>query len=148
VAFTVTIGTLLLQGLTLPWLIRRLGISDPHEIEVHERQHKVAEEVSRVAMVAAIEAFRDRQPQGKSRQMAEMMLKRMSVAQSQQAEEWGIQEPALTELAGEMLAARRKAVVQARDERRLDDEVMREVLEEMDFEQASMEGRSPGGLGR
>ena len=47
-----------------------------------------------------------------------------------------------------MLAARREAVIKARDERRLDDEVMREVLEAMDFEQASMESRTTGRPGR
>ena len=38
VAFGVTIGTLLLQGLTLPWLIGRLGISDPDEAARHAEQ--------------------------------------------------------------------------------------------------------------
>jgi len=33
-------------------------------------------------------------------------------------------------------------VVKARDERKLDDEVMREVLEHMDFEEAAMAGRT------
>ena len=50
-------------------------------------------------------------------------------------------EPIMTELAGEILAARRAAVVKARDQRKLDDEVMREVLEHMDFEEAAMAGR-------
>jgi hypothetical protein len=35
-------------------------------------------------------------------------------------------------------------VVKARDERKLDDEVMREVLEHMDFEEAAMAGRASG----
>ena len=29
IAFVVTVGTLMLQGLTLPWVIRRLGVQDP-----------------------------------------------------------------------------------------------------------------------
>src|SRR5690606_22121186 len=44
-AFAVAIGTLLLQGLTLPWLVRRLKISDPHEAERREQQHRVADQV-------------------------------------------------------------------------------------------------------
>jgi len=47
----------------------------------------------------------------------------------------------MTELAGEILAARRAAVVKARDQRKLDDEVMRAVLEHMAFEEAAMAGR-------
>jgi CPA1 family monovalent cation:H+ antiporter len=50
----------------------------------------------------------------------------------------------MVELAGEILSARRLAVVKARDERKLDDEVMREVLEHMDFEEAAMENWTPG----
>ena len=38
VAFVVTIGTLLIQGLTLPWLIRRLKISDAKEAAVKAEQ--------------------------------------------------------------------------------------------------------------
>ncbi|GAA4266760.1 sodium:proton antiporter [Frondihabitans peucedani] len=33
IAFVVTVGTLLLQGLTLPWLIRRLGVQDLTQAE-------------------------------------------------------------------------------------------------------------------
>ncbi len=142
VAFTVTIGTLLLQGLTLPWLIKRLGIADPREVEARERQHKLAQELSEAAALQAVEAFRDRQTEEKPKLLAERMLKRFSMTTAQ-VQEWNT-DGALETLAGEMLAARREAVVKARDERRLDDEVMREVLEAMDFEQASMENRAPG----
>lgn len=142
VAFTVTIGTLLLQGLTLPWLIKRLGIADPKEVEVRERQHKLAQELSEAAAKKAVEVFRDRQTEETSKLLADRMLKRFSMSTSL-VQEWNTG-GALETLAGEMLAARREAVVKARDERRLDDEVMREVLEAMDFEQASMENRAPG----
>jgi NhaP-type Na+/H+ or K+/H+ antiporter len=147
VAFTVTISTLLLQGLTLPWLIRRLGIADPKEAEARDKQHTIAEEISEAAAVKAIEAFRDRQTEEKPRLLAERMLKRFSMT-TQQLAEWGAGDGTLATLGAEMLAARRKAVVEARDQRKLDDEVMREVLEAMDFEQASMENRTTGRLGR
>ena len=47
----------------------------------------------------------------------------------------------------QILVAQRRAVVKARDERRLDDEVMREVLEELDLEQAATAGTTPGRFG-
>ena len=53
----------------------------------------------------------------------------------------------MLELKEQILAAQRAAVVQARDERRLDDEVMREVLEELDLEQAATAGTMPGRFG-
>jgi monovalent cation/hydrogen antiporter len=146
VAFTVTIGTLLLQGLTLPWLINRLGIGDPQDQAKRERQHELARQVSEEAAKTAVEAFRDRQTDDKARLLAERMLMRFNMT-SQQVKDWGLSDGAMSALAGEMLAARRDAVVKARDERRLDDEVMREILEAMDFEQAAQENREVGRLG-
>jgi CPA1 family monovalent cation:H+ antiporter len=143
VAFTVTIGTLLLQGLTLPWLINRLGIADPQGAATRERQHKLAQELSEAAAKAAVEAFRDRQTDDQARLLAERMLARFNMT-SQQVKDWGMSDGALATLGAEMLAARREAMVKARDERRLDDEVMREVLEAMDFEQAAQESRETG----
>ena len=150
VAFVVTIGTLLIQGLSLPWLIGRLKIADPTEAVVRERQMAFAEGVARQATIEAVTAFRDRQTDGKARNMAEGMLKRI-VAMTQPAPADGPappDEPLMAQLAGEILAARRVAVVKARDERRLDDDVMREVLEHMDFEEAAMANRPPSRFGR
>jgi CPA1 family monovalent cation:H+ antiporter len=47
----------------------------------------------------------------------------------------------------QILVAQRTAVVKARDERRLDDEVMRDVLDELDLEQAATAGTMPGRFG-
>jgi CPA1 family monovalent cation:H+ antiporter len=146
VAFVVTIGTLLIQGLTLPWLIGRMQITNPAELAARERQVEFAAGIVRRATVEAVTAFRDRQTEDKPRRVAEMMLTRVTAMQ--QAEERGVAletDPVMVDLAGEILTARRAAVVKARDERRLDDEVMREVLENMDFEEAAMAGRGAGG---
>lgn len=147
VAFVVTIGTLLVQGLTLPWLIRTLKIADPAGAAVHERQMALAEGIVNSATIEAVTAYRDRQTADEPRKFAEMMLKRVTAMQPQSAPEGEAPEEdgPMTELAGEILAARRVAVVKARDERKLDDEVMREVLEHMDFEEAAMAGRMPTG---
>ena len=146
VAFVVTIGTLLIQGLTLPWLIRRLKIANPTEVLVRERQTEFAEGIARQATIDAATAFRDRQTEDKPRQFAEMMLKRIAAMQPAATGEspFDEDEALMKELGDEMLAARRTAVVKARDERKLDDEVMREVLEHMDFEEAAMAGRISG----
>jgi CPA1 family monovalent cation:H+ antiporter len=146
VAFVVTIGTLLIQGLTLPWLIGRLQIGNPAEGAVRERQMQFADDITQRATVEAVTAFRDRQTEDGPKRMADMMLKRMTAAQRAEAGGTALEaDPAMLELAGEILAARRLAVVKARDERKLDDEVMREVLEHLDFEEAAMAGRGRGG---
>jgi CPA1 family monovalent cation:H+ antiporter len=149
VAFVVTIGTLLVQGLTLPWLIKVLGISDPEEEETHAAQTALAEELARQASIDAVTAYRDKATDEPSRRLADGMLRRMSAEPKPQQEvETDGNEPAILALANEILAARRTAIVKARDERKLDDEVMREVLEQMDLEQAVMANWSPGRFGR
>ena len=86
-------------------------------------------------------AFRDRQTEEAPRRVADAMLKRVqSMHRAATAPNAGEDQPVMSRLAGEILAARRAALVKARDERKLDDEVMREVLEQMDFEEAAMLG--------
>ena len=143
VAFVVTIGTLLIQGLTLPWLIGRLKISDPAGAAKHKQQLELADQLTRRATTEAVANFRDRQTDEQPRRVAEVMMTRLSAMQQAAASgNAADDQPVMVELSGEILAARRSAVVKARDERKLDDEVMREVLEHMDFEEAAMNGRS------
>jgi CPA1 family monovalent cation:H+ antiporter len=142
VAFVVTIGTLLIQGLTLPWLIRTLKIANPAEAAMKERQMELADGITRRATIEAVTAYRDRQTEEKPRRYADIMLKRVTAMQEARTDGAAPEdEDLMAELAGEILAARRTAVVKARDERKLDDEVVREVLEHMDFEEAAMAGR-------
>lgn len=143
VAFVVTIGTLLVQGLTLPWLIGRLQISDPAGAVKHKQQLELADQLTRRATAEAVASFRDRQSDEQPRRVAEVMMTRISaMQQAAAASNAADDQPVMVELSGEMLAARRTAVVKARDDRWLDDEVMREVLEHMDFEEAAMHGRN------
>lgn len=145
VAFVVTIGTLLIQGLTLPWLIKRLDIGDPDDERKRRAQFKIADEVAREATVAAVMEFRNSHTDAKSRRLAEMMLQRSAV--QGQDNRFAEVNDVIFELKELILGAQRTAVVKARDERRLDDEVMREVLEELDLEQASTEASTPGRFG-
>jgi CPA1 family monovalent cation:H+ antiporter len=147
VAFVVTIGTLLLQGLTLPWLIRILKLGDPAEAEYRRRQHKLADEIGSTATREAATAFRDRQPDPKVRAALGDLLGRFDAGAEGPEDplraEYG---PLVLELWRSSLEARRAALIRARDEQRLDDEVLREVLEEMDLQQAMMAQWQPGRL--
>ena len=147
VAYAVAIGTLLLQGLTLPWLIRRLALSAPAEERQRAAQHQLAEKLAQQASIAAVEAFRERHDDPRMRRVGDAMLARLKAQQIlQKSGEWP--EESMHEVAKDMLTAQRAALIRARDEGRLDDEVMREVLEDMDLEQAVMANRSPADFGR
>ena len=146
IAFVVTIGTLLLHGLTLPWLIRRLGISAGDEASYHEAQRTLAEQVARDAMRVHLGGIRDRTTDPATRSAAEGMLRRLGTQPAPAAP--APDDDQLIALSRQLLTTRRAAVIKARDDRRLDDEVMREVLEQMDLEQAMLAGWTPGRFGR
>lgn len=144
VAFAVTIGTLLVQGLTLPWLISVLGISDPAEDKYRATQHAVARDIADAAGRAAITAFRDGQTDPKARAAAEQMLQRASVEDAAERQSHSEHDTMVLELGRAVLEARRAALVAARDERKLDDEVLREIMEEIDLQQAVLANWEPG----
>ena len=136
VAFLVTIGTLLIQGLTLPWLIEWLKVTDPGQEAREAAQHKQAETIAQRASVEAIKTYQVQQEDPVTQRAAEAMLARLD-AESEPAVHAQNIEPILA-LASTALAARRKALIAARDAGELDDEVMRETLERMDLEEAAM----------
>ena len=144
VAFYVTIGTLLLQGLTLPWLIRRLGISDPHEGDYRAKQHAIARDIADAAAKAAIADFRDRQTDPEARAAAESFLRRTEVRNEAERQSHSDHDQLVLDLGRTVLEARRAALVAARDERKLDDEVLREIMEEIDLQQAVLANWEPG----
>ena len=55
IAFTVAVGSLLLQGFTLPWLVRRLNIDDSGEDESREEQSRLDDELRDAAAAALLD---------------------------------------------------------------------------------------------
>ncbi|MGV3491141.1 MAG: cation:proton antiporter [Devosia sp.] len=138
VAFMVTIGTLLIQGLTLPWLIAHLGLSDPKEAAYRARQRKLARDISAEAMRQAATDFEATHPDPAVKAEAAAVLKRMDNAGREQEQMQSGEGRVRLELGKLILEARRQALIKARDERRLDDEVLREILEDIDLQQAAL----------
>lgn len=136
VAFTVTIGTLLIQGLTLPWLIGWLKIADPSE-ELHRKaQRKLANEIGEAAVIEAMTAYRQSHSDPKVHEAVDQMLQRMTAADETDEAAHSASGALMIELGSLMLQTRRAALVKARDERKLGDEALREVLESLDLQQA------------
>jgi len=138
VAFTVTVGTLLIQGLTLPWLIGWLKLSDPLEAEHHLQQRKLANDIGEAAVERAMTAYREAHPDPKVAVAVDQMLQRMARdddADEQVAAQNGT---LMLELGRVMLEARRAALIRARDDRQLEDHILREVLEGLDLQQAML----------
>jgi len=140
VAFFVTIGTLLVQGLTLPVLIKRLDIAVPDEARELEHQQKLVREISRKAAEEAVAKFSAEQDSPEGRRVAEVMMIRTRMGENSEADaDQRLRGPLMTKLGSDILAARRQALIAARDARQLDDEFLRETLEQLDLQQAVLD---------
>jgi CPA1 family monovalent cation:H+ antiporter len=138
-AFMVIVVTLVGQGLTLPWLIRRLHVASD-ESEAQE------ERLARRAAVAAALGRLDELAQQDAR-AADLVetLRRRYAHQADLLDE--SDEPAQTSrhvalherLQREVLAAQQAEVVRLRDEGQISDQVMRRVQRDLDLEQLRVE---------
>ena len=139
--FVITVGTLLLHGTTLPMLIRKLGIrgADPTADALAEAQ------VQHNAAQAAVDRLDV--ATGTDEETHEHVIHRLrAIAEYRGNAAWerlGNQErespaAAFRRLRRTMLAAEREVFVEARNAGRIDDEVFRRVLRELDLEEAAL----------
>nr|WP_225954402.1 Na+/H+ antiporter [Kibdelosporangium phytohabitans] len=138
--FVVTVGTLLIQGLSLPWVIRKLGVRGHEQQADNLAEAQVQHRAAEVSVTRLDEAIEERAA-------PEYIVERLrSVAEMRGNAAWerlGRQEtesPAAAHrrLRRVMLEAEREVFVAARDAREIDDEVLRRVLRELDLEEAKL----------
>jgi CPA1 family monovalent cation:H+ antiporter len=144
IAFAVALGTLILQGLSLPWLIRWLGITNEGDIAFRRSQIELARAAGQKASIARLEDIRRTQKDEAGIQLSERMLSnaRRDLTIGGRAMGNGDGREAMMAIVGEVQAARRGALIAERDAERLDDEIVREMLEDIDLEQAVIARRS------
>lgn len=150
IAFVVIIVTLLLQGLTLPVLVRRLGVQAPVE------QQQVAErEMTQRALRAGFQRLDDIRSQGdvddglidQAHDNAKALWHRLGLDPAEKSEDTGgaaNESPSsrahrawrVDELEAELLKAARQEVVNARDEPGGDPKVADDVLRRLDARSA------------
>jgi len=144
-AFFITVGTLLLHGLTLPWLIRKLGVRG-EETQADALAEAQAQHAAGRAAVARLDELAEgtdaqvaQHSVQKLRYMAQLRSNTSWERLGRPAEETG-ESPtsAYRRLRREMVAAERETFVQYRDDGRIDDEVLRRVLRELDLEEAML----------
>lgn len=147
-AFVVAVGTLLLQGSTMPWLIRTLDVTDPYERLWNEEQQQLVREISRTAAENVLQDLRVAPPAGTDRDRYFALLDAVytSLRSRQQARdaeqdvaEAGVDVAALFDhIRSAVLRAQREALIGARNRGDLDDEILRDVLEGLDLDEASV----------
>lgn len=143
-AFFVTVATLLLHGLTLPALIRRLGVyEDGHTddvlAEAQTQFDAVQASISRLDELTAESDSYLGHTAEKLRRMAEYSANSVWEQLGRSEEENG-ESPsaAYRRLRREMLTSERDTFVSRRDSGEIDDEVLRRVLRRLDFEEAAL----------
>ncbi|MGW4477085.1 Na+/H+ antiporter [Rhodococcus triatomae] len=153
VAFTVAVGTLLIQGSTLSTLIRFLDVADPDEELRDAEQVAVARRISKEAAEGVLADMLRNQPDGvRDSDVAELVerVRRSTQARlaAEHADDVGEHESEalrlgaqFNRLRGDVLKAQRRALIEARDGGELDDEVLRRILAELDLEEAAAEAR-------
>lgn len=147
--FVVVVGTLLLHGLTLPWVIRRLHVRGDDPEEVRLAAERARDRATRAASDRLDELLADA-AQSDLPERASEILKHWNTRRihrtwdrlSRPAEELGEDLTAsLHHLLLEMLAAERKTYIEERDAGRIDDETLRTMLRSLDFEEATLNSR-------
>lgn len=147
IAFVVSVGTLLIQGWTLPLLIRRLNLSRFCDDHAADREEELkAERVVHDAADEVLDAFEADPPEGLDPHLV-TEIRAVIARHSQDADEMPDPE-ALTKRAAvfsslyrDVLAAQRGALITERDEGRIEDEAVRAMLERLDLQEAGVSAR-------
>jgi Na+/H+ antiporter len=148
VAFVVAVGTLLIHSLTLPWLISKLQVADPYE---HEREIIQSQRAHQIVFETARRVASDFIENAESSQERE--IERQWLKQTQSTHQWKTdtgrliidegkrREIALhiAQLRQRVLVEQRQALQAERDAERIDDETLREILEELDLQEALLQ---------
>ncbi|WP_328447190.1 Na+/H+ antiporter [Amycolatopsis sp. NBC_00438] len=151
-AFAVAIGTVLIQGLTLPPLIRVLKVQDPSETSRDEAEELAAREVAQKAAHARLrEISRDRLaqldlPPEKVQRLKERLERlvdtryrfaKAAITLSGE-DRTGSPQAQFAKARRELLITQRKAMIEENRAGRLDDEILGKMLRELDLEELSV----------
>lgn len=157
IAFTVTVGTLLLQGLTLPSVITKLGVRNPAQaVEDRQTETRLYRLTSEAALVK-LEQDRPKWAAEYGEKITDAAIDRVSQALNPQGRLMELIEDddvadddphavalknrsrLMSTLRREMLGVRRTVLVTERDAGRVDEEVMSQVQRELDAEELAMD---------
>lgn len=150
IAFVVTVGTLLLQGLTLPWLIKALGVVDDSEALEDAKQIAAVRERSREAGKAYLRDMRqkwaDTHGEGHLAVFDEFARRLVRVEAESETTQIDLRPQPTFELFLAMskgwLAVRRQLLLAERDAGNLSEEVMHELITAIDAEELALDTRA------
>jgi CPA1 family monovalent cation:H+ antiporter len=136
-AFTVILGTLVLQGLTLPALIERLGLEDDGvELKEDTKARILAAEAALQRLEELVEEDWVREDTAERMRGLYNFRRTRFAARFDGADDGGIEERSMNyqRLRRELLEAERREIVSLRRQGRISDDVMRAVERDLDLE--------------
>jgi NhaP-type Na+/H+ or K+/H+ antiporter len=140
--FAVIFATLVVQGLTLPKLIRRLGISDGGEAETEELKARLGATKAALAQIDALAAEDwTRDDTIERMRAAYTYRKRRLAARAGKIEDDGYEDRSMQyqQAVQIVLAAQRDALVELRRDGTISNETMNRVIQELDLEESRLE---------
>jgi CPA1 family monovalent cation:H+ antiporter len=149
--FSVILGTLLLQGLTLPWLIKMLGVDD-HD-EALEAEENIARLAATETALARLEELRGEEwvlddtvdrVSGTYRYRQRRFNARVPDGEFDggidgDGVDYEARSEAYQRLVRELLDAQRETLLELRNRGEINDDVMRRIERELDLEDARLE---------
>lgn len=141
-AFTVVVGTLLVQGSTLPWLVRRVGLPPPDPAEDALRAAELGDAANAAGLRRLAELTTGDEPAGVVERLEDRSMARSHAAWERLGRPLADQEtPSNTyaRLRMEILAAEREVVVRARDDGSAPGEVLSAALAAIDVEESLLD---------
>jgi monovalent cation/hydrogen antiporter len=152
ITFMVVLLTLVVQGVTLPWVIRRLRLPRPDPIEDALQEAEAQEAAASVALSRLEELVgEDPPPAGVAEALREAAeYRRLAAWERLGAERTGrgrlvTPSAAYRRLRQEMIQAERVEFVRRRDRGELDDEILKEINRRLDLEEAALLRGDGGG---
>jgi CPA1 family monovalent cation:H+ antiporter len=136
-AFCLIVATLVVQGLTLPWLIRRLGLSESGGMNVEEQ------EARRVLLQEALVHLARRRSKNRDQSamfgelIASYQRRLDAIPAERERHVEGLVDQARRSAAIlAVLQVEREALIRLRNEEQIDDEVLRTLQRELDLEES------------
>ncbi|RBY76572.1 sodium:proton antiporter [Blastococcus sp. TF02-09] len=141
-AFTVVVGSLLVQGSTLPWLVRRVGLPGPDPAEDALRAAELGDAANAAGLRRLDDLVTGREPVDVVQRLRDRSTARAHAAWERLGRPLADQEtPSDTyaRLRMQMLAAEREVVIRARDEGTAPGEVLSAALAAIDVEESLLD---------
>jgi len=142
--YAVILGTLVVQGLSLPYVIRRLAVGDDGKLAYRENKARMK---AAEAAIARVETLREEEwvrteTADRVRQLYDYRRRRFASRFSDdgsESEQFETRSVAYQRLLHEIFDAQRAAIVELRNAGRITDEIMHRIERDLDLEESRLE---------